>query len=240
MASKANIIYRFDSEIQMYLDISKGTPPDERMKKLEQYTSIRNCLDKMNLTEPFINALETTQSLLELADDTVTEHPEQSYTELTFTMADECYRSEQKQLLSVVVETEYESYIDWLKEGDIQFVINESYQTVTKKEILSLLQNGEFTYRELDTLLCIDNPLEYLYSDWLYNDKSGRDGLLDSVKESIKQYDQYLQEYAPLHASESEKLSHWNQLYEKDRLRDPASEISETEIWSEPEFEPDL
>lgn len=239
MASKANIIYRMDCEIEMYIDMSKGTPPDERMKKLEQYTSLRNCIDNMDLPEPFINAMEQTESMLELAEQALAAHKDcVTYWETAYAMVDDTYLSERKQLLCKIINDEYNSYLEWMKEHDRQFILDESYQTTAKKEILILLKESELPFRDIDTLLCIDNPLEYLYSDWLHHDGTHFDELLNSIKESIQKYDEYLQEYAPSHDDESAEIAQWNQMYDKDRLRDPDSHTYS--VSNEMENEPEL
>lgn len=69
------------------------------------------------------------------------------------------------------VEHEYEEYKKVLLSSSPNTVFDMSYETAIKTEIKSLLADGDILYnKDIDTLLSVDNTLDYLYQLYLDDD----------------------------------------------------------------------
>ena len=101
-----------------------------------------------------------------------------------------------EQLISKVVQKmkkEYNDYVDKISILSPKEIIDKSYETVYKYEILEMFECDEcgifldpvdeqMPYEEL---LAMDNPLEFLYSEWLKWDGSVLDELERSIRYSL-------------------------------------------------------
>ena len=76
---------------------------------------------------------------------------------------------------------EYEAFIDGLKQLPVEDVIEHSYEKVLKEDILLSIEYRDLPCDQARALLCLQNPLDELYVEWLDTDCSHMDMLNDCI-----------------------------------------------------------
>ena len=84
------------------------------------------------------------------------------------------------------ITNEYENYIKNLKTKDIDFVIDRSYETAIKEEMIYCFDPDSryFSDEQIKVLNKSSSPLNDLYNDWIRNDFS----IGDEIRESMNEY----------------------------------------------------
>lgn len=75
-------------------------------------------------------------------------------------------------ILAKKCENEFNKLIIETQSLPIDEVINRSYERVIKADMLACILEERLTQEEAQALLCYENPLEYIYSEWLHNNLS--------------------------------------------------------------------
>ena len=89
-------------------------------------------------------------------------------------------------LLYEKMSSEYDSFIEKLKQMQPEQIIERSYEKVMKEDLLSCFEYSERPQIEAKALYLQKNPLESLYQEWLETDVSYMDMLRDSADECVK------------------------------------------------------
>ena len=84
------------------------------------------------------------------------------------------------------ISKEYDNYINELEKQTPSFIIDKSYETTIKEEIIYLFDPNSmyFSDKQIKELYKCKYPLETLYNDWLKNDF----GINDDIRESVNEY----------------------------------------------------
>lgn len=85
---------------------------------------------------------------------------------------------------------DYDKYINDLKRHDLDYIINRSYETAVKEEMLCYfeLNSREFSVNEIKVLNKANRPLTALYDEWISCDLN----IGDELKEHLKTYTFFL------------------------------------------------
>ena len=87
-------------------------------------------------------------------------------------------------LVAIKLEQEYEVYKNDLKNKDVEYIIDRSFETYYRDNIVIAAKNMHFTEEDEEVLLNKENLLDELYDDWLDCDFDEIEGYLNSVAES--------------------------------------------------------
>lgn len=81
---------------------------------------------------------------------------------------------------------EYENYVNDLKTKDVDYIIDRSYETAIKEEMIYCFEPNSryFSDEEIRILNKSSSPLNDLYNDWISNDLS----IGDEIRESVNEY----------------------------------------------------
>lgn len=81
---------------------------------------------------------------------------------------------------------EYENYVNDLKTKDVDYIIDRSYETAIKEEMIYCFDPNSryFSDEEIRILNKSSSPLNDLYKDWINNDLS----IGDEIRESVNEY----------------------------------------------------
>lgn len=81
---------------------------------------------------------------------------------------------------------EFENYIKDLKTKDVDYIIDRSYETAIKEEMIYCFDPNSryFSDEQIKILNKSSSPLNELYSDWISNDFS----IGDEIRESVNEY----------------------------------------------------
>lgn len=81
---------------------------------------------------------------------------------------------------------EYENYVNDLKTKDVDYIIDRSYETAIKEEMIYCFDPNSryFSDEEIRILNKSSSPLNDLYNDWISNDLS----IGDEIRESVNEY----------------------------------------------------
>ncbi len=86
-------------------------------------------------------------------------------------------------LLYIKMKTEYDEFINNLKNLPPEKIIESSYEKVFKEEILNCFQSGTpLNKKQAKAIFFKKYPLDYLYQEWRDTDSSYLDMLIDSIK----------------------------------------------------------
>lgn len=235
MAEKADVIRKLDQEIEDFIESSKAQSADLRMKKMEYYTALRNGIDTMPLNPPQIDALTQCDKPLDMADRVFTAHvrkdeAQPDYTALCFWYVDDVYQAERMKLLRYKTARDMTEYKNSLMKLPPEKIMDSAYEFTMKNELYLLVDAGELSARQVDTLLTYEHPLEALYGEWLDCDLSFDDVLRDSIQLAVEKQEDYLkwQNLLNHNGTPSEDISVWNAMYEGDDMRVPDDNAEET------------
>ena len=98
----------------------------------------------------------------------------------------------ERNLLAEKLNKEFEEYKNELKTKDEDYIIERSFETYYKDNIVLATSNTEFTDEEIEILLGKENLLDELYNDWMSFDVDEIEGYLDSINDSK---DKIMQKY---------------------------------------------
>lgn len=226
MAEMSKVIQKLDRDIEAYISASEKQNTDERMKKLEYYTALRNGLGVMPLNAPQVDALAHCDNLLTVADRVFSMRTDKAelrpdYTELSFCVVDDVYHTERMNLLRYKIAQNITEYKNSLLELPPEKIVESAYEYTLKNELYLLVDSGELSTRQIDALLTLKEPLWALYNGWLQCDISLNDALQDSIKLSIQKQENYLkrQDFITHGETPSEDISIWNAMYDGDDMR---------------------
>ena len=110
-------------------------------------------------------------------------------------------------------------------------IIESAYEFTMKNELYLMVDAGEMSARQVDTLLTFEHPLDALYQDWIDCDISLCDALRDSIDLTTDKQDKYLkrQDFLIHGQTPSADISVWNAMYEGDDMRSPGDEAEADE-----------
>ncbi len=86
--------------------------------------------------------------------------------------------------ISEKLNKEFEEYKNELKTKDEDYIIERSFETYYKDNIVLATSNTEFTDEEIKILLGKENLLDELYNDWMSYDVDEIEGYLDFINDS--------------------------------------------------------
>lgn len=90
---------------------------------------------------------------------------------------------ELKKNLLVKIRNEYNLYINNLKSKNIDFVINKSYETSIKEDIIINIECNDFlSINQVKALLKSKNSLSEIYDDYINADYTNSDNIVESIK----------------------------------------------------------
>lgn len=87
-------------------------------------------------------------------------------------------------LVAIKLEQEFEAYKNDLKNKDVEYIIDRSFETYYRDNIVISAENMQFTEKEQSVLLTTDHLLDRLYDDWMDYEFDEMEGYLNSVVES--------------------------------------------------------
>ena len=101
-------------------------------------------------------------------------------------------KGNKENLIATKLNKEFEEYKENLKSKDKDYIIDRSFETHYKYNLVITAENMEFSQDEVDALLSTDNLLGELYNQWLeYDGVDEMEGYFDSLtnsKENILNY----------------------------------------------------
>ncbi len=80
------------------------------------------------------------------------------------------------------MQAEYDALLTELKALPSEAVIERCYEKVLKEDLLLCVETGEFSKKQLEGLLSLDEPLATAYGEWLSNDCSHMELLQDTLE----------------------------------------------------------
>ena len=83
------------------------------------------------------------------------------------------------------IKNEYNKYINFLKSKNADFVIENAYEIVFKKQIVSEVEHREFSSDEIRALNKYNGILDEFYSEWLKTDGEDRECLNFAINKRI-------------------------------------------------------
>ncbi len=86
------------------------------------------------------------------------------------------------ELLHTRMQAEYDTLLAELKALPSEAVIERCYEKVLKEDLLLCVETGEFSKKQLEGLLSLDEPLATAYGEWLSNDCSHMELLQDTLE----------------------------------------------------------
>ncbi len=102
------------------------------------------------------------------------------------------YMEHKENLIATKLNKEFDEYKENLKTKDKDYIIDRSFETHYKYNLVITAENMEFSQDEVDALLSTDNLLGELYNQWLeYDGVDEMEGYFDSLtnsKENILNY----------------------------------------------------
>ena len=102
------------------------------------------------------------------------------------------YMEHKENLIATKLNKEFDEYKENLKSKDKDYIIDRSFETHYKYNLVITAENMEFSQDEVDALLSTDNLLGELYNQWLeYDGVDEMEGYFDSLtnsKENILNY----------------------------------------------------
>ena len=90
------------------------------------------------------------------------------------------------ELLYEKMHSEYDEYCSSLLELTPQEIMDHSYETAIKAEILSSIDCFERPQKETKALCKIKYPLDEIYQSWLKNDRSIEEPINDTISDRAK------------------------------------------------------
>lgn len=101
---------------------------------------------------------------------------------ISFNLLEDCMREK----LYEKITKEFKNYIKDLKTKDVDYIIDRSYETAIKEEMIYCFDPNSryFSDEQIKILNKSSSPLNELYSDWISNDFS----IGDEIRESINEY----------------------------------------------------
>lgn len=82
------------------------------------------------------------------------------------------------------ISQEYEDFLAETAKKTPQEIIDKAYEIAIKNDIVEIMENHLF--KEVNKLSDIQNPLHYLYIEWLGTNYFHTDDLIASIVESIR------------------------------------------------------
>ena len=76
---------------------------------------------------------------------------------------------------------ELDAFLNALKDKTPEQIINRAYEICTKQDLLTILENDEFTQSVWQVLCKLEHPLDAVYQHWLCCDDSRMSELRDTV-----------------------------------------------------------
>ena len=101
---------------------------------------------------------------------------------ISFILLEDCMREK----LYEKITKEFENYVKDLKTKDVDYIIDRTYETAIKEEMIYCFEPNSryFSDEQIKILNKSSSPLNELYSDWISNDFS----IGDESRESINEY----------------------------------------------------
>ncbi len=89
-------------------------------------------------------------------------------------------------LLYEKMKAEYDNFIAELKEKSVEEIIERSYEKVILEDLLTCIENDNLKQEEAKALYQIENPLSFIYQEWINIDNNYMDLLRDTIDETTK------------------------------------------------------
>ena len=90
------------------------------------------------------------------------------------------------ELLYEKMHSEYDEYCSSLLELTPQEIMDHSYETAIKSEVLSVVEGSPLTQKEAKALCKLKYPLGEIYHSWLKNDRSIEEPITDTISDRAK------------------------------------------------------
>ena len=90
-------------------------------------------------------------------------------------------KADYKELLYERMHSEYDEYCSSLLKLTPQDIMDHSYETAIKAEILSSIDCFERPQKEIKALCKLKYPLDEIYQSWLKNDRSIEEPITDTM-----------------------------------------------------------
>ena len=85
------------------------------------------------------------------------------------------------ELLREKMQNEYDEYSTSLLKFTPQQIMDHSYETAIKLEVLSVIESSPLTQKEAKSLCKLKYPLDEIYHRWLKNDRSIEEPITDTM-----------------------------------------------------------
>lgn len=89
-------------------------------------------------------------------------------------------------LLYEKMRSEYNAFINDLKNHPAEYIIEHSYEQVMKDDIVTACEFGLLEQDEAKALCSKKYPLQFVYDEWLKNDMSYSQMIMDTIDDSAK------------------------------------------------------
>ena len=230
---KSDILQKLDGEIEEYKTAVRGDSLTDYRKKLNFYAALRSELEIMPLSEPYLQALNDCGSIIITADKTlqgIGNIDKPGYSELAYRFTEDVYHNSRYDLLWARLNKENDEFHKQLLSLPTTKIIAKAYEITLRDDILMLFEEDKFTTRQIDTLLCFEQPLAAIYREWLDTDASHMDMLQDSMENLIKDEIEFLlrHDFVTHGEKPSEDILQWNALYDNQEIL-PADEAEDCE-----------
>lgn len=90
------------------------------------------------------------------------------------------------ELLYEKVQTEYDTFIEEIKQLPPEQIVEKSYQKAIKEDLVLICRETERPQKEAKALYLLKAPLEEMYQEWLDTDVDYMDMLRDCIDERAK------------------------------------------------------
>ena len=218
---KADILQRLDKEIEKYETAVSGDSHTDYSKKLNFYAAPRSELDIMPIPDAYLKSLNDCKSIIGVVDKShefrqYLGGAKPDYTEFSQNLVEDIYTHNRADILWERLSKENEAFQEHLMSRPPKEIIAKAYEITIKEDILMLFEANNFTSRQIDALLCYEEPLAAIYYEWLDTDASHMDMLRDFIDTLIEHEVEYLlrHDYDSYTEKPSEDIQHWNALYE--------------------------
>lgn len=84
--------------------------------------------------------------------------------------------------LCIRMHSEYDAFLDELKNLSSEDVIERAYEKVLKEDLIVAVETGTFSKKQLEGLLSLESPLATAYGEWLSNDFGHMEMLRDTIE----------------------------------------------------------
>ena len=223
---KADILQKLDAEIEGYKTTERSASLVDYQKILNFYAALRNELDIMPIPDAHLKALGDCKSIIGAVDKShefrkCFNSVKPDYAEFSQILVEDIYTHNRADILWERLSKENEAFQEHLMSKPPKEIIKNAYDIATREEILMLFEENTLTSRQIDTLLCFEEPLTAIYYEWLDTDDSHMDNLRDSMEELISGEVEHLlrHDFTTQGEKPSEDILQWNALYDDEEIQ---------------------